>query len=91
MTAKRIKKWGRIRRLGKFWYVLLNSLAFSLIVSLVTSLSIYLLDRFAYGEETSAFRPRFVLLNALILFTLWVFFSVYTWNRAEKEYLANSS
>jgi hypothetical protein len=86
-----MEKWKRTRKLGKFWYVLLNALTFSLLVSLGMSLSNYLIDKFAYGEETSVFRPRFLLLNFLILFTTWLFFSIYIWNKTEKEYLAKSS
>lgn len=92
MNAKQKKKWERRIKLGKFRFVLLSALSFSLIVSFASSLSHYLIDKFKiYGEETPLFRPTYLLLNFIILFTLWLFFSIYAWNKSEEEYLVSNS
>lgn len=88
MNEKRIKKWGRTRKLGKFRFIIFYSLAQSLIFSIVMSLFNYFWETSIDGKENAGFNLTFAIVSFVIFFAVMLVGSNYIWNKTEKEYLA---
>ena len=87
MNENQKARWGKLRRVGKFGYALLNALIFSLFVYIFSGLFLYLWDKFIEGKEVALSDTFYSWISFAVTFVLWFIFSIFTWNRAEKEYL----
>lgn len=87
MEENKLKKWKRTRKIGQFWFVLIYSISFGIVFSLILNTFFYISEIYLKSLNLSvAFSAKLLVFNFLIGFFLWLIIATLMWNKTEKEF-----
>lgn len=79
MNALRLATRFRSKGIAKGWFVLLFSVYFGILVTVLSRIALFLVDRFVFEESSNAFRLSSVLISLVFSIGLGIYIANRAW------------
>ncbi len=83
MLGVKLANWFKSKNIKKIWFLILFSVLVSLIMTLLTRLSSYLIDVYFYSEKSEAFRAVSIVVSLILFIGLGIYLANECWKETE--------
>ena len=84
MLGVKVAHWFKSRNIKKVWFLILFSVLVSLVMTLLTRTSSYLIDVCFYSEKSEALRPVSIVISLIWFTAFGIYLANICW-KAEKN------